>query len=284
MKIEISRRDRPFAHIPGTLCLLPRTCWVVQAFPALIRLMDREKQGSDGLIEIPLQLTGPVREFTVQQDLEAGAVWVWGVAREGRFRFKLQAVEDAIELFVDRSPLNGLVCNGKTLQRNESLRWKFSGPFMPGAAMQERLSLGMHRAQDWASVWKRFDFCEIFPILFHLGRWIPETFGTPRTKMFGLLDEGFDGFLRAAFSGILSPRLSDEDFQGLLPYEKIPPDASCCSLVIEAARRVRSLFIVQNEREISLLPGCEFDAGRMTNVCQQYASRRERIFPYWNVM
>ena len=262
MKISIAQRVRPFAHEPGIECLLPRTCWTVEAFPA--RLFLRE-EGARKIIDIPLHLHGPVREFTVQQDLEKGCVWVWGSAKEGHFRLRLQACSDAIQLWVDRAPLSGIECQDRLLKKRESISWKFSGPFREPAHI-ERLSLGSHRAQDWRSVWQRMDLKEILPILFHLSQWIPCVDQPPQSGMFRLLEESWDDFLRAAFSGLLTPRLIDDQYQGLLDLEDISPHASPCALIAKAGEKIRKLFIDQQEMSIELFSPQTFDCGRMTNI------------------
>ncbi len=265
MNISIAQRNRPFSHLPGTSCLLPRTCWTIQAFPTKICCRNRERASSDGYIEIPLNLHGPVQEFTVQQDLENGTVLIWGIAIEGRFRLRLQAVDGAIELWVERAPPSGIVCGDQTLHKNDHHSWKVEGPFRENVSA-ERLSLGSHRAQDWESVWRRQDFCEIFPVLYHLSQWTPEFSLQAPSEMAQLLDKGFEPFLLAAFFGILCPRLIDDQFQGLLANEQVHPHASPCSLIVDAGERIRSLFVAQKKKEIALLPSNEFDAGRMTGV------------------
>jgi len=74
MKIKIAERLRPFSHTPGASCLIPGTCFAVTAFPTLLRIDQHE---------IKLKLTGPVSNFTLQQDLEKNCVFVFGKAKEG---------------------------------------------------------------------------------------------------------------------------------------------------------------------------------------------------------
>jgi hypothetical protein len=126
--------------------------------------------------------------------------------------------------------------------------------------------LGSHRAQDWEQVWRRLDFGEIFPVLFHLSLWMPEISVNAPSEMATLMDRGFEPFLRAAFFSLLCPRLRDDQYQGLIGNGKVHPQASPCSLIVDAGARVRSLFLYQNGKEIALLPFTEFNAGRMTGV------------------
>jgi hypothetical protein len=265
MKISIAQRHRPFSHWPGASCILPRTCWVVHAFPAMIRLQNLERHNSQGCIEIPLELTGPVREFTLEQDLEKGYVRIWGVANEGRFRIRLEAVKSEIQLHAERTPSKGLIAAHQAVQAGQSLGWPVAGPFRESIVL-ERLSLGSHRCADWDSIWRKFDLTDILPILFHLGQWMPSIETISKSEMLRLLDQGWDSFLRAAFSSMLCPRLIDDQFQGLLCTETIPALASACELVSAAALKVRCLFVEQHSMDVQILPFSQFISGRMVNV------------------
>lgn len=276
MRMTIAQRYRPFSHENGSTCLLPRSSWSIQAFPTFIRFRNREREGSLEGFEISLPLHGIVREFTVQQDLENGFVFVWGIAKEGRFRLRWQAISGGIELLVEKAPSTGLICGGKTLFAKDREVWKVSGAFFEPSAL-ERLSFGLHRSQNWPEVMRRMDLREILPILFHLGQWMPAVENDPETCVHRLLDSDdalfettMEEFLQVAFSGILSPRLVDDEYQGIVPVEAVPSRASAISLILKAKKRIRSLVVQQEDRKISILPACPFIAGRMTDVqCPQ---------------
>lgn len=271
MSITIAERYRPFSHVPGVRCLLPRTSWIVQAYPALIRFTHCETEASSETIEIPIQLTGPVREWTVQQDLEKGNICIWGIAREGRFRVRLEASRDAIQFKMERSPVEGLICAGTKLSAGDVLTWTHSGPFVD-TNVTERLSLGSHRDQDWSVIWRRLDFRDIFPVLFHLGQWTPRIDKCSTTSMHQLIERGWEPFLRAAFDGVLSPRLNDDQWQGILPIETIPSQASPTTLITQAAHGIRRLFIEEREMELKLLSCTDFESGRMVHAQCDFGS------------
>ncbi len=240
MRITIAARYRPYSHHPGASCLLPKSCWVVQAYPTLLRLL---KEGESS-IEIPLPFTGPVREFTLQQDLEKGCVWVWGVANEGRFRLLLEVQEGKLHF------------DGK--------EFALSGPFREAPAIVERLSFGSHKAQDWDAVSQRTDPVEILPILFALSQWTPVV-ESERTAAFDLLERLDEPFFRAAFSGILCPRLVDGEHQGILPKETIPKGANSLALIALAGAKIRKNLLEQEETRIILHPPKHL-SGRMAHA------------------
>ena len=166
MKISIAKRFKPFSHTPGVKLLLPGTDQLFQVFPAKIV--------ADGK-EIPLDIKGPVKNFTVEQDLERGQIRIFGQALSGYYEkiFKAPAYEKP----------------------------------------KERLSLGVHKALDWDLVKRRHSMAEILPIWHFLGQVTPEK-PSHREGTAALLDRSLEHLFLAGFEGILSPRLIDTDEQG----------------------------------------------------------------------
>lgn len=242
MKIEIRQRLRPFSHLPGAACVIPGSHSIATAFPTLLCIDSHS---------IPLRLTGPVRGFTLSQDLEKNCVWVFGQAPEGRFKIRIEAKTGGILVDLGREK--------KLLPLSNS---------SPAPTSFERLSMGSHKAQDWDLVLRRFDLEEILPVLFALGQKIPPASPQPTLGTARLLDlsdiPSLESFCKAAFHGLLVPRLEDDQHQGFCPEEKA--EGNPFFLLTEASRRIRSLFISQEERTVSLLPVCLFPAGRMTDL------------------
>lgn len=250
MKIKIAERLRPFSLVPGASCVIPGTLSVLQAFPTLLRI--------DGKA-IKLPLTGPVRGFTLQQDLEKHCVYVFGHAKEGYFRFRIFASEEGF--LIERE-------KGKI----QSERVAAEIRFVPKASF-ERLSLGSHKTQDWDQVLRRFDLKEILPVLFCLGQKIPFLPPQPLTGTATLLNWtkedkllAIESYLRASFRQMLVPRLIDDQHQGLSPEGEVTGDPFF--LLQRGAEEIRALFFRQNERRLAFLPALPtaFDAGRMVGL------------------
>jgi len=261
MKISIAERLKPFSHLPGAACIIPGTCWEIEAFPTLLRFGKK--------IELKLGLTGPVEEFTLQQDLEKNCVWVFGKAKEGFYRLRIEGSDSGFDLYAEKMPpIPG------PLKAKESFHIGAEVLFISNPAF-ERLSLGSHKSQDWDQVQRRSDLKEILPILFCLGQKIPLIAPQPLTGTARLLElptdrnqaaSALEAFLKAAFAKILVPRLTDDDHQGLVPEEAAEGNPSF--LLQEGAKLVRSLFFKQNERRIKFLPHLPvpLDCGRMTDL------------------
>ena len=129
-------------------------------------------------------LTGPVEEFTVQQDLEKGNVAIWGRAREGFFRYRISPACDCFGVVVSMEKLpetcqvtaKGLVMVGK-----RDIRAGGTYDFVEIASDEitqrhilviEKLSLGSHKAQDWEHICRRRRFSEILPLWHRLGEMV----------------------------------------------------------------------------------------------------------------
>lgn len=250
MGINIAERLKPFSHRPGTLCLIPGTSYLVEAFPALVRIRDSSRVI---LKEIALDVQGPLEQFTLMQDLERGCV----------------------TLFSEKYRLHILPNLDVVFQKN---------PHLPPLRCQERLSLGSHKKQDWEHILRRGDFCEIFPLWFRLGSLMTLA---PRSGdnrgVFSLLKEceeaiasnhpekilpAFKRLFLVAFGEMLVPRSTDEDFQGILSLHETPSDDDPLHILLEGARLIRSLFLSASANALSILPHLppEFFAGRMLHL------------------
>ena len=247
MKLTIAERLKPFCHLPGTACLIPWSSWKVQAFPALLKfenLLTSQKK------ECRLDWKGPVLDFTVELDLEKGIVSVYGHTAEG---YKKCCIE--------------MTQTGITIDKKLFIPATFTKHPL------ERLSLGMSKALDWELVRRRHNMAEILPLWFRLGQMIPEVTGQ-KVGTAALLEtcdklEVTDRLLKvfmAGFEGILIPRLSDTEHQGIGAEGQFLE--SPLILLKEGAQYIRSLFFQESGNQWNFLPclSPEFHAGRLIDL------------------
>ncbi len=240
-KIEVREKITPYSHQSGVECLVPMSDWVVQVFPALIKVHD---------FAFPIKVTGPVKEFTVQMDLERECVFIWGVAKEGQFRLKLFADELGLSLIVEKAPKAGIQIGSHVLQRKEKLGLAKGGRFAE-SRMVERLSLGNWKAQDWDLVRRRGEFKEIAPLLFLLGQKLPTVDFLPAVQP--------EHFFLAALSGLCAPKLQDALNQGLPSFDGEP------IALLQATYRPIRQFLIQGELILPRLPN-DWDAGKVLGL------------------
>ena len=247
MRITIAERLKPFSHLPGTQILLPKSTIVVEVFPTLIKA---------GGIEIPLNLSGPVKEFTVQLDLEKGCIWMWGFYKEGYHRFCLWS---------DKSKLK--VSRVRGLQKEET------PSFTP--SLHERISLGSHKKQDWCLVRRRSDLKEVIPHWLKLAQFLPEIERHDQ-GIVGLLErisidkncvyDELNDLFQLGFDGILHPLLEDNLYRGI-NIPTLQGNFSPLALIAQGAELIRGLFI-KAESDISILPCLppQFHCGRFISI------------------
>jgi hypothetical protein len=287
MKITIAERLHPFSHQTGAKFLLPGTSWSVQVFPTRLDFSDLE--GKSDPFFLSFDFTGPIREFTAELDLEHGHLRVFGRTGHGYMCYQIYTKSDALWLTMEKLPGEGVICRRSSpaesisLSKGESMIVCLLPKDQEKIASAERLSLGMHKAQDWDLICRRLDCKEIFPHWFLLGSLSPEKNNTfeETEGNFPLLHackrkieqgekesvlQAFENLFLAAFEGVLVPRLIDSEHQGILPKsENTPLCISPMPLLIEGGKCIRSLFIQEREGELSLLPCLppQFHCGRM---------------------
>ena len=216
---------------------------------------------------------------------------VFVIADTGYLCYTLKHQADGVLLTLEKLAQASLTCQlvnqEYTLHKRESLLIPISmhqGPLHP---VEEQLSLGSHKKQDWELVKRRLDMTEIFPMWGCV--WdnrCPQFLKLLHSQgaFYKILNEctesihehckleilpAFTRLFLAGFHGILVPRLYDTDFQGLLPYqEPKDSDPSPLALLTESAALIRSLFFREEKNSITLL-SClppDFHCGRMTQV------------------
>ncbi len=284
MKISIARRLRPFIHRPGVWCVLPWSTWQVRIFPTRVDFQPIGGNQPIHTLEIPL--VGPVSPFTVEIDLERGFICVFGQSLKGYFRYEISRSSLGICFRWDK-PIGGM--NIETVIPVEE-------PSIPKKTLP-RLSMGVHKAQNWDAVVRRADPREWFPFLLRLGQMIPCTEESPAPigtlRLFHACQAAAEAgdrlsltqlcqqWWKTAFSGVLVPRLVDEECQGILPTEEVPKSLSPLSLLSAGSRWMQSLFFQEEEAHWDILPCLlpSFVSGRLTDL---WTSHQDHLCLEWS--
>src|SRR5262249_29172000 len=149
-------------------------------------------------------------------------------------------------------------------------RWEqqFFKTFLPSET--DRMSLGNHKAQDWQLIKRRCDLVEILPFWRRLGLLVPKikSVSLPGTaslihtcheliihKKREKIARSLKNLFLAGFEGILSPRLNDHDYQGIVSTsEQSILSGNPFVLLSEGAEIIKSLFVQNNQNELFILP------------------------------
>lgn len=275
----------------------------IQAYPSRLQVFDLSGSEETCVATIDLTLGGRVKDFCFLQDLECGEVRFWAQAPVGYYRLRLTALSDgrSLALHWDRLPEAGLGVTKNSLwswHRAERDRlaevsspvfkkevWVLSpGKCIPYPSRQSlsdvsRLALGSHKKLDWDMVKRRSDLKEILPVWHRLGAWVKAKKERERIPVLDRLQEvleqedpqqvvpAFEDCFQEHFGGILSPRMTDEDFLGGA-LDDGGNDRVPLELLAEGRSLIESLFVQSSEDTLRLLPLLppEFDAGRLKGV------------------
>lgn len=254
MKIQIQDRLRPFSHSPGHAVILPKTNLTLKAYPSALLLYENEKSYLEFVIK---GLTGPLKGFTVQQDLEACKVYIYGEAKEGYFRLSIQARSNSAWLIFEKTPPKGIFVSDTLYQSGDQLELK-SHIVMKDLNQPQRLFLGSSKKKEAESIRKRKDLKEILPLWHRLGCLTPFQKPMPfqnhlqevikknqPQKVYDLLYEVYLGHLSSG----LVPRAEDEEKQGLSTFEGIDS-----GLLPVGADCIESLFFLETPGTFEILP------------------------------
>lgn len=269
MNITIAHRMRPFSHKMGSVFLLPNSHFKVELFPTLLRFTDLENRIEP--LEICLLIRGPIQSFTAELDLETGSICVFGRTLDGYIRYSLFYKASELLLLCEKTPSTLQLQYGSTsVQLKPKQTLAIPMPFLlEPQGLQERLHLGVHKAQDWELMKRRFNLQELLPFWLALAQWVPSIASYEDTDqgMFSLINKCqiaiekqqklqiiscFKNVFLAAFEGVFVPRLFDNDYQGILDIQESTFPA--VALLLQSAKLLRKLFFLEEEHLFSILP------------------------------
>lgn len=228
--------------------------------------------------EIGLSIQGPVEKFLLKLNLLVGRIEVSFKDKVGFYSYCIEAGTGCISLTVDRTPPKGLgyidytapslkIPGYSLLKRKESYLIHLHAE--ERQLSTEFLELGVHKKLDWQRIEERMDLNQIVPIWMRLGQFFSNK--TPRVfpgtlKYLEELDlliqdhqrnkieKALTLLLQVGFEGVLSPRIMDVHHQGILQESEDQSLQSALPLLSHGAKLLRSLFIQEQEKEISILP------------------------------
>jgi len=275
--MKIAARYRPFSHKPASGALLPLTACFVRAYPTALTIAFPEGSEKTYLWKV----SGPIKNFTVMQDLEKSSILVYAKAQEGYFSYRLFYEKGAIHLRLERAPLQGcrlqigeeerLILPKETLVLSTYQGWKAKKPL-------ERISFGCHKAQDMELIRRRNNPIEYFPFWFALGQQVPleqlpqEGSSVFLTKCHHHLEkvdkEAFlqelENLFAAGFHEMFVPRLYDREYLGLGVSSAAASGQIPLGFLSEGYKLLRLMLLQHLGDRVDILPCLPslFHAGR----------------------
>lgn len=288
MKIKIDQKISPFSKVAGTEAMIPKTTFSAKIFPVKIEFYNREKSKGSCDLALFLKIKGPINHFEVFQNIERSFIEVKGFSEDGFIRYQIKEDNGSISIFFEKLPtetIEVILGEGNKSQiigRKTLLSLPLKTKVREESDL-EKLSFGIHKAQDIELVNRRSDLLEIFPIWFALAQRVFETKPSlegnallfSEAERFILedkkieLEKLFKNIYQVGFSSLFVPSLVDEKHQGIVDENShVSKSSSPLVMFQKGFELIRSLFISQKDSDISILPCLLpiFHSGRMVNI------------------
>ena len=233
---KIAERFYLFSHKLGAHFPVPFTSYGVAIYPAAIKVMPQN-------ILIPLQIEGPVKDFTALLNLEKGRVEVSGKAQNGFFRYFIYGKEEQLYLLEER---------GNFFSATSSDILKIGKVDDFEIPLFERISFGVTKKGDWEKVTYRNSLKEILPYWFMLGQYFKDQkFHFPFDK----IEEVFT----TCFDSVFYPTTISHEWMGF--ENGIKPSYA---LYYSGYQCIRNEIISYDKDSVAIKP--LYHAGKLQNV------------------
>ncbi|MBM3193354.1 MAG: hypothetical protein FJZ59_03880 [Chlamydiae bacterium] len=237
--------------------MIPKSNWGIEAYPREIRFFFEEKS-----ISLELDLSAPIKEFTLQLDLEKDVVRVFGRAKEGYFHFEIFHEGKKIVTTLKRGHSIPYSFAGKkgVLERHQFLEIETERAFED--YQLERLSLGVTKKLDWEMVIRRGELKEILPILFFLGQKVDSDLSDSSFSI-----DSIQSFIKAHFDFMLVPKRSVEKRIGTTEKD-LPEHIKFSAILYKCYEHIRSFFLKEEKGAVFIFPNLpkEFIYGKLVGL------------------
>lgn len=290
MQIKIKQKFNPISHRIGTKFLIVNSSYIVQIFPGLLHFKDLN---SDKNFKIFLDFEGPVKDFTIIQNLQNGSIKVFFHTKKGYLSFKIYTKEHSIEnlkqktnpiIFFERLPLDEITITlgdkTKKIKPKTTIDLPIDISYIKEP--EEIVFLGIHKKQDLDQIHTRENLLEILPFLFLYSQFfkdiqtkkclrnkciVRELSETILNKKRVEIEERFLKVFKAHFSNAFIPRVNDDDFQNII--ERVDEkNAYPLHILRKLFYIIKSMLVEQKLDEIAILPSLpiSFHSGKAMHI------------------
>jgi hypothetical protein len=264
--IKIKQKFSLISHELGTSFLVLNTSYYVKIFPGLLIFKDLRSKDE---FKIFLKFNGPVKNFTILQNLYNGDIEVNFHSKDGYLAYKILTEKNNVYLYFDRISIKDLEIDFKGLKKIFSKeKIKLPIKVISDLKPEEILFFGIHKKQDLELIKRRENLQEILPFIFLCSQFFPdlesvrplrekcllkEVENMIQKKQKQNLDEILLAVNKAHFFDAFVPRSNDEDYQNIIEdidEKKVNPLA----MLRKCFHTIKSMFIEYNLNEISILP------------------------------
>ncbi|NGX48719.1 MAG: hypothetical protein K940chlam5_00309 [Candidatus Anoxychlamydiales bacterium] len=280
MQIKIKQKFNIISHSIGTKFLIVNSKYFVQIFPGLLHFKDLDSSKN---FKIFLDFVGPVKNFTISQNLLNGDIKVSFHAKDGFLSYKIFNPEKATCIHFERLPQDEIsikLDKTKKIKPKETLILPIAISYLKKP--EEFLFLGIHKKQDLDFIHKRENLLELLPFLFLYSQFfkdiqtkkclrenclVRELGRKIQNREREEIEDQFIKVYKAHFTDSFIPRVNDEDFQNIIPLVE-EKDAKPLHILRKLFYIIKSILIDQKLDEIFLLPALliPFHSGKALNI------------------
>lgn len=265
MRIRIKDRFKIISHDLGESFLILNTAYFVRIYPGLLFFKDLD---SDKDFKIFIKFQGPVKNFTISQNLYNGNIEVNFHAKDGYVSYRIMMAGNEVYLCFDKTAEKKLTVEfDKITQVVAKQRIFLPIERISMLRPPEYLSFGIYKKPDLSQIKKRENLQEILPFIFLysqfyldvqyscclrknclLKRLADEIQKKEKLK----LAESFINVFKFHFFGAFVPRMNDDEHQNICDY--VDKEISPWCVFINLYSCVKSVFIEEASKKLFLLP------------------------------
>jgi hypothetical protein len=279
MQIKIKEKFKIISHDLGESFLILNTSYFVRIYPGLLLFKDLN---SNEIFKFFLKFQGPVKNFTILQNLYNGNIEVNFLLKNGYVSYKILVKEDSVYLYFDKITLDYFEIEfnkAQTIRSKEEIKLPIS--VICQTRPEEYLFMGIHKKPDIYLIKKRENLEEILPFIFLYSQFflnvqyscclrkncllkeIDKNIQSCEKKQ---LCENLINVFKVHFFGSFIPRINDEEYQNITEF--FDKDFKPWCIFKKLYQSIKSMLIKEKKDELFLLPCLiqEFNQGRAINI------------------
>lgn len=241
----------------------------VKIFPALLTFQQLDSKET---VSFAIDIKGPVKKFLIEYPLDKEYIRVSMATSEGFLAYRLQAENQQITFFLEKSFNKKVPLNQQIIEEKEKI--KILSCSTKICRNQSMLFLGSMKKKDSASVLEEGDLKTILPWFFYLAQSVPDVnhqLIIDKDYQDKFLDKrnckcALELLFKSVFEGFFCPRSEDFSYQGVkYLFNK---DESNQKKLIVFKELLLNIFISILDQKIIFLPSLPkmFHQGEVINL------------------
>ncbi len=279
MQIKIKEKFKIISHDLGASFLILNTSYYVKIYPGLLIFKDLS---CDRTFQFFFKFQGPVKDFTILQNLFNGTLEVNFHSKDGYIAYQVLVKEKDVYLYFDKITKDHLEIEfDKVTKIRSKEKIKLPISVICETKPEEYLFFGIHKKPDIYLIRKRENLQEILPFIFLYSQFflnvqyncclrknclLKEIEKNIQKKEKQNLYESVLKAFKVHFWGAFVPRMNDEEYQNIAAFFNTDLNPFC--IFIKFYHLIKNMIIDQNSNELFILPCLppQFHHARAVNI------------------